>query len=86
MSSDAPSPDTPPAAKTKKRPPIRLIAVAVLAVLSLILVLQNTETVETRILFATVAMPRAVLLAITFLLGIVVGLLAAFIRGRGAKK
>ena len=70
----------------KKRPPIRLIVVAVLAILSLVLVLQNTATVETKILFATVAMPRAVLLAITFLLGVIVGLLIPFLRKRSTHR
>lgn len=66
----------------RKRPPLRLIAVGVIAILAVILVLQNTDSVETRILFASVTMPRAVLLSITFLLGVVVGLLAAFLRKR----
>ena len=81
---DDPSPETPPAAEEgeKKRPPFRLIAVAVVGVLAVILVLQNTETVETRIFFATVVMPRAVLLAVTFLLGVIAGLLIAFLRKR----
>lgn len=73
---------TPPA---KRRPPVRVIVVAVLAILSLVLVLQNTEAVETRILFATIEMPRAILLAITFLLGIIVGLLIPFLRKRSGR-
>ena len=71
------------AARTeKKRPPLRLIGVAVLGLLACIVVFQNTDSVETRLLFATIAMPRAVLLAITFLLGLVSGLLVAFLRRR----
>lgn len=66
----------------KKRPPFRLIIVAVVAVLTLILVIQNRETVDTKILFATISMPRAVLLGVTFLLGVTVGLLIAFVRRR----
>lgn len=79
--SEEPADVNPPAIE-KKRPPFRIIAVAATVVLTVILVVQNTETVETRILFATVVMPRAVLLAITFLLGIIVGLLIAFLRKR----
>ena len=75
-----------PAKPRKRRPPVRLIMVALVAVLSLILVLQNTETVETKVFFDTVAMPRAVLLAITFLLGVVVGLLIPFLRKRTSSK
>ena len=80
------SSEPPPSGGTKRRPPLRLILVAVFALLTLILVIQNTDTVETKLLFATVAMPRAVLLAITFLSGVVVGLLAAFVRKRSSEK
>lgn len=68
----------------KKRPPFRFIAIAIVGILALILTIQNTETVETKILFATVAMPRAVLLATTFLLGVIAGLLVAYLRKRKA--
>lgn len=47
-------------------------------IIAIILVLQNTESVETKILFVTVVMPRAVLLLITFLLGFCLGLLGTF--------
>ncbi|NNC90103.1 MAG: LapA family protein [Akkermansiaceae bacterium] len=66
----------------RKRPVFRLVAVGIAGVVALILVLQNTDNVETRLLFTTVTMPRAVLLLITFLLGIIVGLLVAFLRKR----
>ena len=38
-----------------------------------IVIMQNTAAVETRVLFATIAMPRAALLALTLGLGILVG-------------
>lgn len=38
-----------------------------------IVILQNTEVVETKVLFMTIAMPRAALLAVTLLIGITVG-------------
>ena len=57
----------------------KLIAALVLAVLGIIIVSQNTDTVETRILFATVSMPRAVLLFITTAVGFVLGVLVALI-------
>ena len=41
---------------------IRLIAVGLLALLMVIVVLQNTEAVETRLLFFSITMPRAALL------------------------
>ncbi len=53
----------------------KTIIAAVLLVLGIIVVIQNTETVETRLLFATVTMPRALLLGLTLVMGIVIGLL-----------
>ncbi len=57
---------------------IKLICAAVIAVLTLIVVLQNTDPVATRVLFATIEMPRAVLLfgttAVGFLLGVLVSM------------
>lgn len=84
MSTATSNTDTP--APKKRRPPLRLIAVLVGVVVALVIVLQNTEAVDTRLLFVTITMPRAVLLLITFLLGVIVGLLAAFLRKRPAKK
>ena len=40
-----------------------------------VVVLQNTETVETRLLFATVSMPRAMLLGGTLAIGVLSGFL-----------
>ena len=59
--------------------PIRLIAAAVIAILAIIVIAQNTETVETRLLFFSISMPRAVLLISTLLIGYVLGLLSAAI-------
>ena len=56
---------------------LKLVSAAILAVLVIILILQNTTEVDTRILFITVTMPRAVLLFITWLIGVAVGLLLA---------
>lgn len=53
---------------------LKNIIAAVLILLTIIVVLQNTESVETSLLFATVSMPRALLLLITLLVGVVVGL------------
>ena len=65
----------------------KLIGAAVAAVIAIILVVQNTESVETRILYATVERPRAVLLFITVFLGFALGLLSSFvITGRTKKK
>ena len=50
----------------------------VLALVVLIIVLQNTAAVETKILFFTLTMPRAVLLVGTTLIGFIVGLLVSY--------
>lgn len=60
----------------------KLIASAVLALLLLIVILQNTEAVETRILFLSFSLPRAILLFGTTLLGFVLGVIVAFRSGR----
>jgi len=44
-----------------------------LALLVAVLVLQNTEVVEVRLLFWTLSMSRALLLPLLFLAGVVVG-------------
>lgn len=51
------------------------ILVAIPLVLVLVVALQNTETVETRLLFATISMPRALLLFFTLLIGVLIGLI-----------
>ena len=66
---------------------VKLIAAGVIAVLLIIVIVQNREPVETRLLLATVQMPRAMLLAVTFLLGATVGFLAAsYIAARRRKE
>ena len=61
----------------------KVVVLTVVGLLVLIVVLQNTETVETRLLFVTVTMPRAVLLFGTLLTGFALGVLTA---GRIARK
>jgi uncharacterized integral membrane protein len=56
---------------------IKLIAVAIAALLTVIVVLQNTETVETKLLFFTLSMPRAALLFGAIAVGFTVGVLVA---------
>jgi uncharacterized integral membrane protein len=70
----------------RKLPSLRVIGVVVLGILAVILVFQNRDPVETHLLWATVEMPRAVLLLTTFLLGVIVGLLAAFMWKRQKDK
>ncbi|MHC4114274.1 MAG: lipopolysaccharide assembly protein LapA domain-containing protein [Planctomycetota bacterium] len=50
------------------------IITLVISLLIVIIVLQNTQSVETELLFMKVTMPRALLLFITLLVGFVVGI------------
>jgi len=63
------------------------ISVAIVAILVIVVVLQNTQAVETKLLLVSVTMPRAVLLFITLAIGFVIGMLAAqkLTRMRAAK-
>ena len=49
------------------------LALAATALLAIV-IFQNTAVVETKVLFMTIAMPRAALLATTLLIGILLGL------------
>lgn len=53
---------------------LRIGLVVLLAVLAIIIVAQNMESVETKFLFVSVTMPRAVLLALTLVIGVIVGM------------
>jgi uncharacterized integral membrane protein len=66
----------------------KLILIIVISILAFIIFLQNTESVETRILFMKVAMPRAILLISTFLAGFVAGTITTslLLRKSGKKK
>ena len=55
----------------------KILIAAALAILVLIVVLQNTQTVETKLLFFTVTMPRAALLFGTLIVGFAIGVLTA---------
>ena len=55
----------------------KIIIIAIVTLLTLIVFLQNTETVETKFLFTKISMPRVLLLMMTFMTGFVVGLITA---------
>lgn len=56
---------------------LKLVAIAVISLVILIVVLQNTQAVETHLLFLTVTMPRAALLFGTLIIGFAIGVLTA---------
>jgi uncharacterized integral membrane protein len=55
----------------------KTVLVIFLAIIALVLILQNVKPVETRILFMTVKMPRAMLLIVTLLIGFALGAVTA---------
>jgi len=52
---------------------LKLVAIAVVSLVVLIVVLQNTQAVETNLLFLTVTMPNAALLFGTMIIGFAIG-------------
>lgn len=56
---------------------VKLIGVLMAVVLGLIVILQNTQPVETRFLFLKITMPNAILLGLTLLMGVAIGILVA---------
>ena len=65
---------------------VKLIILLVLAALAIVLVLQNTQAVDTRLFFVTVTMPLAALLILTLLMGFACGILTALAVGQKRKK
>ena len=63
----------------------KMIATAILALLGIIIILQNTEPVETKLLFLSITMPRAILLMGTTLIGFALGVLVSFFFQRREK-
>ena len=57
----------------------KMIGILVLALFVGIIVLQNTERVQTHILFLSITMPRAVLLFLTALIGFIIGVLSSLL-------
>jgi uncharacterized integral membrane protein len=65
----------------------KLVAIVIVSVVALIVVLQNTEVTQARILFWNLPMSRALLLILTFVLGFAIGILVAsnFLRQKRGK-
>ena len=54
---------------------VKLIVIVVVSILTLVILLQNTEPVQARVIFVTAQMSLALLMMLTFVLGFVVGIL-----------
>jgi len=61
---------------------VRTVAILVLALLSLVVIVQNTEVVSVRILFWDFVMSRIILLALSVAVGVIIG----FLLGRPWRK
>ena len=62
----------------------KMISTAILALLGIIIILQNTEPVETKLLFFSITMPRAILLMGTTFIGFALGVLVSlFFKRKG---
>jgi uncharacterized integral membrane protein len=69
--------------KAKK---VKIVAILVVSLLSLIVFIQNRQAVDTKLLFVTTTMPLAVLLILTFIMGSILGLIIASHVLRGSRK
>jgi uncharacterized integral membrane protein len=56
---------------------LKIVLIAVLALVVVVVVLQNTQAVETKLLFMTVTLPNAALLFGTLIIGFTLGVLTA---------
>ena len=56
---------------------LKLVAIVVIALFAVVVVLQNTQAVETKLLFLTLTLPNAALLFGTLIIGIAIGVLTA---------
>ena len=56
---------------------LKIVGIAVIVLIVLVVVLQNTQAVETKLLFLTVTMPNAALLFGTLIIGFAIGVLTA---------
>lgn len=65
----------------------KIIVIAIVLLLVLVVILQNTESVNIAFLFWSFPLPRALLLFLTFVFGVIAGLLAAMrFEGKSEKK
>lgn len=56
---------------------LKLVGIACIVLIVVVVVLQNTQIVETKLLFFTVTMPNAALLFGTLIIGFSIGILTA---------
>lgn len=64
----------------------KLILITIILLTVLVVSLQNTETVKTKFLLATIELPRVLLILLTFTLGFVGGIITASVILKKSKK
>ena len=67
-----------PTSASKRMHKAKHIIIGIVAILAIVVILQNTASVETRFLFFKMEMPRAVLLFLALAVGFFLGLLFSF--------
>jgi len=65
---------------------LKMYSFVILAVLALVIILQNIVEVPVRVLYLTMTAPLAVLLLMTLLVGMGLGMLIAYLVDRRARK
>ena len=55
----------------------KIIVILIVSLLSLIVFIQNRQSIDTKLLFVTITMPLALLLILTFIMGSILGLFIA---------
>ena len=56
---------------------LKIVAIAAIALFTVVVVLQNTQPIETKLLFVTMTLPNAALLFGTLIVGFAIGVLTA---------
>jgi uncharacterized integral membrane protein len=56
---------------------LKVVTIALLALVVLVLIFQNTQTIETKFFFLTLIMPNAALLFATLIVGFAIGVCTA---------
>ena len=64
---------------------LRIYGALLILAFVLIVIIQNVEVVEINLLFLTISMPKATLLGVTLLIGIILGIVFATFRGRSRR-
>ncbi len=64
---------------------VKLILLVILALAGMTIVLQNTEPVETKLLFWSLTIPRAVLLLGTSLIGFALGIIVSMFQKKSGR-